>query len=292
MNTLSIIEVNGKWFCQSNEELTLVHGEKRLRRKHLIDGTGKVVAKCCSICDEMKIATNEFFRADDRRFTGLQAKCKSCHSAMDAVNKTGASVRGGVKKTQKPRAERFYNEDGECIAKVCPGCSKRKERSGYRAASYNHDGMFPYCTDCTTDISNRVSSQNARAISAGLPGTLTAKEWENTLEVFGGKCALTGEDIDLSFEHAVPVSKNGGTTAYNCYPVSATLNRSKFTKHLFKWAETAGVDSVRFDKLVKHLADHCDMTPAEYRDFYDWAYESTGDVSLRAYKKLSYKSAS
>lgn len=275
MKTLSIIEIEGNYYNQAGEELTYV--PKTQLSAHLKDADGQVVAKCCTTCSEMKIATREFFQADVRRFAGLQAKCKSCVSKRDAYFRTSDWVR----KPQKPTAQRFYNEAGECTAKVCPGCSQRKERNEYGTHLPNHDGMTPYCLDCLS-----VYRHNKRAMDAGLPATLTAYEWAETRRAFGGKCALSGEDIDVTFEHSVPMSKKGGTTAYNCYPVSAKLNRAKYTKHLYEWAEEDGVDKVRFARLIKHLADRCGLSPEDYRKYYDWAYVTNGDTSISAYNRI------
>lgn len=301
MNYLSIKEVNGTWTAVTSEgviaELTLV--PKGLRAEHLIDAEGNVVAKRCTRCGKMTIATLEYFRADKRRFVGLQQKCKSCHKEWDEINKAGKSINGGPKKTQKPKADRIYNDAGECLAKRCSICGEIKIRQEFRKHSKNPDGMIEYCYDCYGSISSslRVKIQNNRATEVGLPGTLTDQQWGDIFYgEFDGKCALTGESEDLSFDHAIPLcTKHGGTVEWNVYPIAKRLNSSKHTKNLFEWVKqphvASEIDTERFEKLVAFLAEKCGLTPVEYEDFYNWTftaaapnYLETGQTSLSLYK--------
>jgi hypothetical protein len=299
MNYVSVFKSVGKWVAETNEgqrvELTYV---PRRQNEHLIDATGEVVAKKCSVCNKMELATTEHFRVDSRRLAGLQQKCKACHSEYDKVNKRfGLSVNGGPKRTQKPKAQREFNDHGECVRKVCPSCETPKDSSQYTKWASNSDGLKEYCKDCYSSLASpmKVSVQNFRAIRHGLPGTLTAAEWKYAVnEVFESGCALTGDTDNVAFEHMMPLSSGqGGTTIWNVYPISQRLNSSKGKRNFFEWIELphvkAQIDQQKVEKLIEHLSSQCDMNPREYKAFYNWMYRNqqrtnAGMNSLEYYK--------
>lgn len=65
-----------------------------------------------------------------------------------------------------------------------------------------------------------------RARVAGLPFTLTQKQWQSTLKHFNHRCAYCGGLYD-ALEHFLPVSRGGGTTYGNCIPTCASCNVCK-----------------------------------------------------------------
>ncbi len=84
---------------------------------------------------------------------------------------------------------------------------------------------------------------NARKRS--LLNTLTADEWKQALDYFGGRCAVCGrppKDLfsthTIAADHWIPVSKGGGTTADNILPLCHGLdgcNNSKLNKDPETW---------------------------------------------------------
>lgn len=284
-------EIEGQWFAEryNGEVLRLQKVPRGKSAEHYVDTDGNVIAKRCTKCGTVKLATLDNFRADSRRFVGQQSKCKSCHAKMDAINRRGLSIKGGPKKSQKARATRFYDEQGVVSEKVCPCCGKLRKRAIYREHSGNHDGLFDYCRIC-----DDVAQHNKRAKDRGLPATLTWQEWETTLNTFGGKCALTGAEATM--DHVISLSNEGsGTTAWNCIPLSRSLNCSKRNLNLFDWLEKPHVDAKLdpelVDNLLRYLASMCDLTVTEYRHFYNWTftdkgadYIKTGLSSLEYYK--------
>jgi 5-methylcytosine-specific restriction endonuclease McrA len=71
--------------------------------------------------------------------------------------------------------------------------------------------------------------QNARrrARLAGVPSTLTAKEWKTILAAAGHACIYCRHDGDLSMDHLIPIARGGPHTAENVAPACLPCNLSK-----------------------------------------------------------------
>lgn len=79
--------------------------------------------------------------------------------------------------------------------------------------------------------SRRVEYHNNRAFRVGLPASLTTKQWLQTLDYFGWKCALCPDGAYEVLEHFIPLIQGGGTTEYNCIPACTQCNRIKHDTH-------------------------------------------------------------
>ena len=104
--------------------------------------------------------------------------------------------------------------------------------------------------------------------------------WElEVFNMFDQKCALTRTCIRMTMDHALPRQKGvrGRNGRKNMYPLEFTLNASKNNSHLFKWYEynkdKYNLSDECFNNLITHLAKENDMTPEEYRSYYDTEYE-------------------
>jgi hypothetical protein len=98
---------------------------------------------------------------------------------------------------------------------------------------------------------NGLRSALARARRAHLPATLTAPEWQATVEHFTDRCALCGGAWCL-VEHATPIELGGGTTAANCLPACTSCNIRKGKRVL----ESIGMrvfDDVRLEAAATWL---------------------------------------
>ena len=74
-----------------------------------------------------------------------------------------------------------------------------------------------------------VAANNSRARAAGLPATLTLKQWMTTLTTYNCLCAYCGGPYEV-LEHIVPISGGGGTTQVNCAPSCYSCNGRKLDK--------------------------------------------------------------
>lgn len=105
--------------------------------------------------------------------------------------------------------------------------------------------------------------------------------WElEVFNMFGQKCALTGTCNRITMDHALPRQKGkpGINGRKNMYPLEFSLNAAKNNAHMFKWfdchKERLNLSEDRFTNLIEHLAKENDMTPEEYRIYYDAEYEA------------------
>jgi len=78
-----------------------------------------------------------------------------------------------------------------------------------------------------------VKNQCRRAISIGLPATLTVEQWERSIESFDGLCAYCEERSYAVIEHFIPLSSptSPGTTIGNCVPSCFSCNTQKGNRH-------------------------------------------------------------
>lgn len=277
-----VYEKNGNWYGDNGEEL--VHTPKRQRAEHLTDQNREVVAKRCGgICGEM-LPLDRFHKCS-KSFASKRSYCRECENKRRVANTDGRNVYGDEKRDVKPKTERVYVE-GICVKKRCPRCEEWRSRDEYYPASGPIDGLATNCKDCAYQLSlvsmakdperYRAIGQNRRAKVRALPGDLMDAEWKETLDFFDGACALTGVTENLTLEHAIPIAiGHGGTVVWNSYPLVSPLNSSKQARNLFEWAKKRGdIDKRRFNRLISFLADKCDMTVDEYREFYYWCFSN------------------
>jgi 5-methylcytosine-specific restriction endonuclease McrA len=83
---------------------------------------------------------------------------------------------------------------------------------------YTKDGMF---------VVSKLSINRSRARKAGLPYTLTLREWYSTLDDFSRLCAYCSEASYVDIEHFIPIVLGGGTTKNNCIPACTSCNHKK-----------------------------------------------------------------
>lgn len=102
-----------------------------------------------------------------------------------------------------------YMEKKDQIVALCPDCKNRP------------DGEF------LKDEIGRLRSQLKRAISEGVPTTLTLQQWVSTINHFDGLCAYCQSKPFAVMEHFMPIKLGGGTTFDNCVPACTRCNLVK-----------------------------------------------------------------
>lgn len=71
--------------------------------------------------------------------------------------------------------------------------------------------------------------RRAKQISSG--GTYTAAEWRSLIAHYGGKCLCCGrDDVALTVDHVIPISKGGSNSIDNIQPLCLSCNSRKFDK--------------------------------------------------------------
>lgn len=86
------------------------------------------------------------------------------------------------------------------------------------------------CSNCqplgSSEVANLTGQRN-RAKKAGVPYTLTLREWFSTIEYFQMRCAYCLAQPYTVIEHFIPIATGGGTTKDNCVPACPRCNKRK-----------------------------------------------------------------
>ncbi len=70
-------------------------------------------------------------------------------------------------------------------------------------------------------------SQQRRTRKHSLPDTLTVAEWGAICASYKDRCAYCGKKQKLTMDHVIPLSKGGGTIAFNIVPACGLCNNKK-----------------------------------------------------------------
>lgn len=91
-----------------------------------------------------------------------------------------------------------------------------------------------------------------------LENTLTVEEWEEALKYFNYRDAYTGEKLyDLTKDHIIPITQNGGLVKENIVPCNRDTNSSKQDGNMLEWYRKQPFYSKeRLDKILKWMGDY------------------------------------
>lgn len=95
--------------------------------------------------------------------------------------------------------------------------------------------ILPKGIERWTSEAQRIYNARRRHRKAGLPDSLTQKQWEFVVEFFEDRCAYCGRKAALAEDHLIPVSQEGGRVALNILPVCKSCNSSKNTMKAHLW---------------------------------------------------------
>lgn len=113
----------------------------------------------------------------------------------------------------------------------------------------------------------------------GLISEWSYDEIQSTLDYFGNRCALTGDEVTLHFDHVIPLGiGHAGTVKWNMLPIKAGLNISKSNKNLFEWfdanEERLRLDRTRLKTALEYLAGLKGVSYEDYVAFINQCYEN------------------
>ena len=104
---------------------------------------------------------------------------------------------------------------------------------------------------------HRIQNQKRRSLKLQLPHTLTMEQWERTKIHFNNRCAYCAEELPLTQDHFIPLSKGGGYIAGNIVPACISCNSSKHNSTFLNWYIThKSYSKDREIKILKYL--NCD----------------------------------
>lgn len=134
------------------------------------------------------------------------------------------------KRIQAALAEKKAAEEKASVEKTTPAPQVPKKH----CEICGEESIYDICLICERKYRaerHRVRAQVFRAKQAGVPATLTLKEWLDIVEGFHGLCAYCQRNPYVALEHFIPIVAGGGTTADNCVPSCTACNSKKSVKH-------------------------------------------------------------
>lgn len=128
--------------------------------------------------------------------------------------------------------------DTSLTESLCPKCYE-KERTRYcigcgeayipKRRGTSSDGLCPKCLEETGWLYVSWRNNVNRVAARGGEATLRYDEWFQIVAQHEGRCVYCGS-VAEAMDHALPVSRGGGTTAENCVPACTACNSAKRDK--------------------------------------------------------------
>ena len=186
--------------------------------------------KVCSKCKNELPATSEYFGADKRLKSGLQARCKECKRQYRLKNKDMiAECNRKYREDNKDRMaerNRKYREDNKEYFRQYR--LKNKDRLAEYGRKHREENKEYH----------RSRVQKRKSFKRNLPSTLTASQWQHAQSYFNHSCAYCGRKAKLEQDHFWPLSRGGGYTATNIIPACRSCNCSKNNRPFEEWYPT------------------------------------------------------
>lgn len=224
-----------------------VTSRKGRQGRNLFTRDGEVIAAECTKC--LTVRCVSYFGRHKISFAGIRTVCRECNSEQHRRHR----IEYPEYHRERLRNHRIDN----------PGYYREWERK-------NREDNPEIC---------RMKSQRRRALIAKLPSDESIEQRIKVWKDFGNSCALTGEQTDITADHAIPLNAgHGGTNYGNMYPLNGRLNYSKNDRHLYEWFDANknrfNLEQSCFNALIEYLADANEMTAQEYRKYVDWCFDN------------------
>lgn len=247
----------------------------------------EIKTKKCNKCGELKEVNNDnFYKKTGGKF-GVEAICKICQN--DYQEKYRKKNRGKIKESSRKRYkenkkyfEEYYENNKDKILQDRKRYRKENKKSlvvyhrEYRLKNKERISNYKSIWRRVNSDKVNISNQRRKARLRELPHNFTASEENEMLNYFRNTCCLSGSKENIQLDHALPLSKGGGTIKQNMIPLNATLNASKMDYNLFEWYENNkerfNLSDEKFYKTIKYLADMNDMDIDDYVDYYNEKY--------------------
>ncbi len=184
--------------------------------------------KKCVVCKRIK-SCDEFGPNSNNR-SGLHSYCRVCDAAKQHQirlrDKTAIKNRGEIKFNSRP-----------VNYKHCPNCEVRKHRSKYYLNSRSINGLQSWCIECVRtkhrDPLKRREQWVRREVREKLLGSSEKVDYAAIAKRDGMVCYLCLNkvtEMNLSFDHVVPLFKDGKHAADNIKTTHLKCNIRKGTK--------------------------------------------------------------
>lgn len=220
------------------------------------------------------------FSKDKKGKYGLYSQCKECRSAY--IKKYNKKYREENKekiaKQRKKYDKKYYEKHKEELAKRSKIYREehKEERAEYDKKRYKEHKeekreydkkyyqehkeaiaeqkkKYNKTPQGQVVIFNGVNKRRQREEQQG--NGITVEQWLEMMNFFDWKCAYSGEYIggdsdNRTIDHIVPIVKGGEHEVWNCVPMYAPYNFSKYNKDMEEWySQQDFYNEDRFNKI-------------------------------------------
>ncbi len=170
----------------------------------MADSAGRfAMSKKCTRC-----GSSGPFHNDKRAKDGLHSWCKKCVNAKNRENYTEN------KEAYKERAGKWGAANGDKVKRFKENWRKNNPE---------------YWNEWRADNPElaRMHSQRRRAHEHAAEGTYTPAEWKSLCAEYDYKCVKCGQQVPLTVDHVIPLSKGGRNSIDNIQPLCGPCNSGK-----------------------------------------------------------------
>lgn len=240
-----------------------------------MDEKEEIVSKECLKC--RKVQSLENFYRHPKSLGKRKSQCITCAKQYkDFASQRMAEYRKKRKPISQEYFREYYLKHREKI--------KERAKSHYDIKKDDPDFKRKRAEskrDWVRRNPHKITEQNHRraASKLGLLKDWTSDDMIKTLEYFDYKCALSGEDGNLHFDHVIPLSSgHAGTVPWNMLPLRSDLNESKSTHHILEWFDANrqrfNLSEERLEFALRYLADTAGLNYEEYLEYLDWCHKN------------------
>lgn len=239
--------------CGEEKEVTAEHFGREKKNK---DGYSGMCRPCRRLRDNQLYQENKEV-VKQRYEANKEAKKQYYQKNKDAICARQKEYRGANKELINKQNKKYYEDNKSKINKRSREWGGRnKEAIAKKDKLYrekNKEYIFIKKKHYREENPEkfRIFRQSRRTKQKSLPATLTNEQWQFIREHFNETCAYCGtQDVKLTIEHFIPVSRLGELTINNVLPVCSSCNSSKGNKLFAEWYPRQKFFSEKREKLL------------------------------------------
>lgn len=218
------------------------------------------VIKVCSKCGRLLVAYNGNFHKKKNGKYGLRANCKGCQKQWRENNEE--SIKENRKEYYRNNKEKEferhkqwrkdnpdkikgyskkYREDNKDKIKEYKKDNNehiKEQQKKWRENNpqYHKEYQKEYRKNNPEKEFNKNSKRRLKEESQGKG--VTKEQWLEMMNFFNWRCAYSGEKLTNSnrtIDHIIPLSLGGKNEIWNCVPMYANYNFSKYNNDMLEW---------------------------------------------------------
>jgi 5-methylcytosine-specific restriction endonuclease McrA len=191
------------------------------------------MSKKCTRCQQVK---DKFVNRAETK-DGLSSWCSDCMADYNSKRQKTEAYRQrerelGTLNKRKQRQDKAVRQRQSEVEHEKLTRLRRDNPQGWRAFldRINQRKQERRLTDPAFLIQERKYTHNRKAQKLQNGGDFTAQEWLDLCEFYGNRCLCCGEQVPLTIDHVIPLSKGGRNSIDNLQPLCLSCNNIKQDK--------------------------------------------------------------